>query len=182
MGELAVRHRTPALAPFSGVTGPASRLAALLCALALFGCGTMKAYDGPEKPESEVAVVLRYERHDYYPFSVWGILPVPVPTAKHHTIVMKVDETAVSGVIEQIVVAPGRHSVSIAYSQEIPICGYGGCIITHSSESSITFMAEAGHKYRIPAEQRDERTWIWVEDIKTGTVVAGEKPPATPSE
>ena len=100
-----------------------------------------------------------------------------MPTAKHHTIVMKVDETAVSGVFKQIAVAPGRHSVSIAYTQRSPICGYGGCIITHSSESSITFMAEAGHKYRIPAERMDERNWIWVEDVKSGKVVAGEKPP-----
>jgi len=28
-----------------------------------------------------------------------------------------------------------------------------------------------------PAERRGERNWIWVEDITSGKVIAGEKPP-----
>ena len=62
------------------------------------------------------------------------------------------------------------------------LCGsyYLGSVCMANYETrdlSIDFTAEAGHEYRIPAERRDERNWIWVEDITTGKVVAGEKPP-----
>ncbi len=45
------------------------------------------------------------------------------------------------------------------------------------SDLSIDFTVEAGHEYHIPVERRDERNWIWVEDVTSGKVVAGEKPP-----
>ncbi len=52
------------------------------------------------------------------------------------------------------------------------------CIANYETRNlSIDFTVEAGHEYRIPAERMDERNWIWVEDVKSGKVVAGEKPP-----
>ena len=57
--------------------------------------------------------------------------------------------------------------------------GLGPCLPLHDEtrDLSINFVAEAGHEYRIPAERRGERNWIWVEDVKSGKVVAGEMPP-----
>jgi len=52
------------------------------------------------------------------------------------------------------------------------------CVLNYETRDlSISFTAKAGHDYRIPAERRGEKNWIWVEDAKTGKVVAGEKPP-----
>ena len=50
-------------------------------------------------------------------------------------------------------------------------------VLDETHDLSINFVAEAGHEYRIPAERRGERNWIWVEDVTSGKVVAGEKPP-----
>ena len=33
-----------------------------------------------------------------------------------------------------------------------------------------------------PAERRRERNWIWVEDVTSGKVVTGEKPPDDKAE
>ena len=58
----------------------------------------------------------------------------------------------------------------------IPL-GPGVCFEDYQTRDlSIDFTAEAGHEYRIPAERRGERNWIWVEDVTSGKVVAGEMP------
>ena len=133
----------------------------------------MKAYEGPELPRSEIAVIDRWHEHG-------GVLELmgffPIPRGRHRTTIVKIDGKRPGGT--QFHILPGQHSASVIYSRlpDVTLCGWG-CISNYSSGLSIDFTAEAGHEYRIPVERRDERDWIWVEDITTGKVVAGEKPP-----
>ncbi len=161
----------------------------LVLALLSSGC-TMKAYEGPELAKSEIAVLDGFYRHGGI-LGLFGI--VPLPAYRHRTRINEIDGKRV--VMERnIHIRPGQHFARVRYSRlpKVALCGYFGCIEDYStSDLSIDFTAEAGREYRIPAERRDERNWIWVEDITTGKVVAGEKPlddkgegkpPAKPSE
>jgi len=41
---------------------------------------------------------------------------------------------------------------------------------------SLTFQAEAGWRYRVQVKDVGEIVFVWLEDEKTGSVVAGSKP------
>ena len=153
---------------------------ALVLALLSSGCA-IKAYEGPELPKSEIATI--------YPFvnsgAVLGLFfgVVPLPAIRHKTLVYEIDGKDVSyrGLVY---VLPGRHSVKVDYWRrpDTTMCIGSivgdACVLNYETRDlSISFTAKAGHDYRIPAERRGEKNWIWVEDAKTGKVVAGEKPP-----
>ena len=57
------------------------------------------------------------------------------------------------------------------------LCSGFGCFFTYEASLTVDSATEAGHEYSIQAERRGERDWIWVEDITSGKVVGGEKPP-----
>ncbi len=150
----------------------------LVLALLSSGC-TMKAYEGPKLPRSEIAVLDGMHQHG-------GVLAffyiVPFPNYKHQTEIIEIDgkQRSVGRVIH---VLPGKHTARVYYNRKpnVTLCaGYyviSGCIENYETRDlSIDFMVEAGHEYRIPAERRNERNWIWVEDVTSGKVVAGEKP------
>ncbi len=155
---------------------------ALLLALLSSGCATMKAYEGPELPRSEIAVLDVGHRHGGVLGLIYGI--VPVPAYRHRTYIYEIDGKK-KGLRREIHILPGQHTARVHYwrNPDVTFCvggyaGSDGCIANYETRDlSIDFTAEAGHEYRIPAERRDERNWIWVEDITTGKVVAGEKPP-----
>ena len=149
----------------------------LVIVLALLSSGcTIKAYEGPELPRSEIAVLDAGHVHG----RVLGLVAIiPIPAYKHKTSIAEIDGKT-KGPGTEIHVLPGQHSVRVFYQRfpDVALCGYFGCIANYStSDLSIDFTVEAGHEYRIPAERRGQRNWIWVEDVKSGKVVAGEKPP-----
>ena len=168
----------------------------LVLALLSSGCATTmkKAYEGPELPRSEIAVLVGKYR---YGGALTVALVVPLPRYRHETEIYEVDGKLVSGdstsVQHNIHVLPGQHSVKVIYTRlpDVEFCAptvLGAACYKKDDEFhdlSIDFTAKAGHEYRIPAERRGERNWIWVEDItesKTNgevvvEVVAGEKPP-----
>ncbi len=140
------------------------------------GC-TMKAYEGPELPRSEIAVIERRYGHG-------GVLQLmgfflPIPRDRHRTVIVKIDGKRPGGT--EFHILPGQHTAKVRYWR-YPDVYLWGIPNYRTRDLSIDFTAEAGHEYRIPAERRGERNWIWVEDITSGKVVAGEKPPATPPE
>jgi len=151
----------------------------------------MKAYEGPELPRSEIAVLHAGYRHGetvtLMGVGVLFVFPLPVIASvkKHQTLIVELDgkKTAFS----EAHILPGQHSAKVRYIRypDVAFC-FGGCFWDYQTRDlSIDFTAKAGHEYRIPAERRGERNWIWVEDItesKTNgevvvEVVAGEKPP-----
>ncbi len=150
----------------------------LMLALLVSGCGTMKAYEGPELPKSEIAVLHRVDSHGK---TLVLLLVVPLPGVKHQTVVAEIDGKNVN-LAARYHILPGNHTVSVSYTRFPDVCvgvGLGPCLPLHDEthDLSIDFVAEAGHEYRIPAERKGESNWIWVEDVKSVKVVAGEKPP-----
>ena len=191
------------------------------------GCA-IKAYEGPELPKSEIAVLHGSHSHG-------GVLLLqfifPSPGYKHVTRVAEIDglndldrrsvslcgevdinrrkecKRRVADTNKAFVKAfgvnrnpgaspshilPGSHTARVIYWRypDITLCPIGGftgpggqCFHNYTTwDLSIVFTAKAGHEYRIPAERRNGRDWIWVEDITIGKVVAGEKPPALSSK
>ncbi len=149
----------------------------LMLALLVSGCGTMKAYEGPELPKSEIAVLHRIDSHGK---TLVLLLVVPLPGVKHQTVVAEIDGKNVN-LAARYHILPGNHTVSVSYTRfpDVGLCVGLACfpVLDETHDLSINFVAEAGHEYRIPAERRGERNWIWVEDVTSGKVVAGEKPP-----
>jgi len=161
---------------------------ALVLALLSSGCAT-KAYEGPELPKSKIAILNTTYTHTNV-FAV--VFPVPAAGHKHATSVREIDTTEVR-LTRYIHILPGSHTAKVNYWRypAVKLCIFAiisiECVHNYfSRDLSIDFTAKAGHEYRIPAERRGERNWIWVEDItesKTNgkvvvEVVAGEKPPA----
>ena len=151
------------------------------CALLLSACA-MKAYRGPQLPKSEIAVV---HKKNWRGQSLGFLFMVPYPLYKHRASVYEINGRR--GLGSPIHIRPGRHTAKVRYekSPRVAFCGIyppiSGCVGSYTKRNlSIVFVAEAGHEYRIPAERRHKRTWIWVVDITSGKVVAGEKPPALP--
>ena len=146
----------------------------IVLALLLSACAA-QMYEGPERPNSEIAIIDSEHYHDWM-VMMMGILPVPV-VAKHYTKVLEIDGDHEIGY--RFHVLPGQHIADVQYVRKpyVALCSYSDCLGGYAAILSIGFTAEAGHEYRIPAERSDERNWIWVEDITTGKVVAGEKPP-----
>jgi len=158
-------------------------LPALVAAFALLlsGCA-MQAYKGPELPKSEIAVL---HKKVWRGQSLGLMFIVPYPIFKHRTHIYEINGQR--GLGSPIHILPGRHTARVHYqkSPEVALCGFyfavSGCIGSYTKRNlSIVFVAEAGHEYRIPVERREKRDWIWVEDMTSGMVVAGIKPPALP--
>jgi len=82
------------------------------------------------------------------------------------------------GPCHDLEILPGKHHISGVYRKELPLCGSVGCIVAHRAILSLTFSAEAGHEYRVLADDGSEGIdYIWVEDEVTGEIVAGGRPP-----
>jgi hypothetical protein len=131
------------------------------------GCGTMKAYDGPALPETELAFVVVSSRLDKTPFQY------------RDTVVESIDGKAVDSslVFEEIAVLPGLHTLTFEYQEWVePLVV--PALRTHAEDGAgpISFEAQAGHVYEVRSDRRDGRLWSWVVDISTGHAVGGEMP------
>ena len=172
----------------STLCGSNYRLLPLLALVVLLlPAGTTKMYAGPELPKAEIAVIDGIAQEGTSMLS--SVLIIPLPSGQHQTImefaswqhqtlIMEIDGEAVSEAFIQVL--PGLHRVKLFYTYrpEFTFCEeLGGCIGEEDYDLEIAFTAEAGHEYRIPAEWRGGRNWVWVEDKTTGAVVAGERPP-----
>ncbi len=148
-------------------------------ALLLLGCSTIqKVYEGPELTKSELSVIEKNYSHSWM-LGMFGVLPIPL-SIRHSTDVLEIDGHQSDGFkYGSYHVRTGQHTAKVRYVGHGPVdlCGQFGCLFQHQASLTINFTTEAGHEYRIPAERRGERDWIWVEDITSGKVIAGEKPP-----
>ena len=153
------------------------RRIAIAIALAFLSSGcAMKAYEGPERPKSEIAVLRQVHQQ-----SVVLTVPLTIPglLTKHVATIIEIDGKSVPGIAAEgatIHILPGRHSARVHYFRR-PGVSLFGFPNYETRDLSIEFSAKAGHEYRIPVERRGEKNWIWVEDATTGKLVAGKKPP-----
>ncbi|MBI4585863.1 MAG: hypothetical protein HY717_17780 [Planctomycetes bacterium] len=130
------------------------------------GCGTTRMYTGDPLPKSDVATI-----------KAGGLF-----RARVHIIGVDgyfIERSPLGFRDREVEVLPGEHTVRIllesAKSKRVEL------------GSSVTFNALAGHTYRAEADVtikgtnflglgEIQATWFWIEEDKTGTVVAGEQP------
>lgn len=99
--------------------------------LALQGCAAYQGYPGPERPESEIAILEGY----------WHYYVVSARIAKFD----KIDGMpiqATSGDVTRLTLAPGRHSIEVRFGSTI---GQVGVSVSCTLEADF----EKGHRYRI---------------------------------
>lgn len=123
---------------------------------------TQTSYEGERLAPSDVARVIGDIKW------VRGLF-----TREQRAIVTKVDEKGFwGGLIE---VLPGPHILSSVLETSIP--GYLGSFSRSVvANPSVTFTAEAGRSYFVPALKKENEVWIWVVDATTGETVAGKQP------
>ena len=122
--------------------------------LAAGACGTTRAYEGPELPRDQIAVIQ------------------PANGFDHGARVIRVDATALGLFDKAAEVAPGKHVVTLSIT--IPT-GSG----TSTAQGDVELDAKAGATYEahgsttgfIPMQH-----WYWIVDRSTQAIVAGKRP------
>ncbi|MCM2359144.1 MAG: hypothetical protein NDI77_13425 [Geobacteraceae bacterium] len=126
-----------------------------LLLVSMSACGTMRAYEGAELPQTQVAIIKGTE---------W---------LAYHVKPMLIDGNPTYLMKNKVVVLPGRHVVTVDYYWT---AGMGFVTAT----GSVEFTAEAGHEYQIKAKSKlgfsGRKVQFWIEDIATGAVVGGQRP------
>jgi len=149
----------------------------------LVGCSSIETHEDTEILKSDISFIDSVSIHNHGRTVGLGFfVPFPLPTPISHIAkVITVDgiRTGTSFFQNEIRVRPGKHTVKVEYRNYIShLSGH----TKYTDILTIIFTTEAGHTYRIPAEGWNGRYWIWAEDITTGEIVAGEKPPESISE
>jgi hypothetical protein len=122
---------------------------ALLSALLVSGCGgIVQTYEGPKKSSHEIAI-LKTNVGELTFDTAW---------------VDQVDDKTLVRAYTELEVAPGRHSLRVQLSSGII-----------KANTSISFEAKAGRTYRVKGIIRRNGPIAWIEDDRTGEVIAGEK-------
>ena len=134
------------------------------------GCGTMKAYEGPDLPREEIAVVSAgglFYRNYVFGGSSLQLTRVDGKRAESIRAVRP----------KSVKVLPGPHRFGVTYR-------YGhifspSCALGCDTTTVISFDTEAGHEYRIEAEYAGSfysgPLHVWAVDKTTGKVVARVK-------
>ncbi len=154
-------------------------LLAVLLGMPLWGCGAVDGYEETALKKTEISQIDRRHSHS------WALARIPghsTRSFRHDSFVEEVDGK--QGIGQRYDVPPGQHTAKVRYRRHAPVglCNQFSCFDSHVADLTIEFATEAGHEYRIPAERRYGRDWIWVENITSGKVVAGETPHRPTSE
>ena len=124
----------------------------------LSSCASTKQYDGPDRPDHELATLTYSEISD-----------VKVVTINEN------GNTALGlgmggGFLKQFKLLPGEHSVTAAFNPQINSSG----IRCDLSFAAVTFKAEANTLYEIQYKVRAREWDVWVEDV-TNSKMANQK-------
>lgn len=131
----------------------------------MWGCASPppNEYVQPDQPEEELAVL-------DWGGSVWGGSRAPGVTA------IDGRPVAMQLVGSETKITPGSHTIEYSYS----IYRGSFAIPSHAYVNrTLTFTAEAGHRYRLYTDCAglgSSACWSWIEDRSTETVVAGTLP------
>jgi hypothetical protein len=110
----------------------AAAMFVLVCAASLAACATFRAYDGPERPASEVAIVHGDAK-----------LRANMPLA---LVIRAVDDKPVDLRYSSVAVGPGHHSLIV----DCQVGGASGATTRHHVEVD----AGGGESYRLQAEMQ----------------------------
>lgn len=127
----------------------------------------MKAYDGPELPRHQIAIISY--RYNWVPWR--GQVYVEAVDGKQTKLPW-------SG---NVAVKPGQHKVQIhvGYSNPLWIGGTNVAVLSSRGASMVLqFEAEAGHTYVVRETNTyfPNKEWVWIQNLATWKVVAGERP------
>ena len=114
----------------------------------------MRAYDGPELPPDQVAVVK----------TTGGLTDMAR--------IADIDGRTGRGNVDTAEILPGPHSITIRISSGSGFIGDP----QKFGDKTLLFTATAGHSYLIEGTIEDDTSYAWIVDEATNAVVAGEKP------
>lgn len=129
-------------------------------------CGSTQTYPGERLPQARVARinVLTTHRHFLYNLNI---------------IVKAVDGVNIGKADMTYEVLPGEHTLYVICQSWYHVLAapvMASKQFTVVPGNFLTFRAEAGRRYTMNGEDIDEVFYIWLEDVETGSVVAGRKP------
>jgi hypothetical protein len=143
----------------------------MLCTLAVLmvltaSCGTTQTYPGERLPRDRVARIDRSAMHQHFLYNL-------------NINVAAVDGVNATSTQTTYEVLPGEHTLYVTFYSSYhilaaPVMASKQFVVVPGK--FLTFRAEAGRKYKMNGEDIDEVFYIWLEDVETGTVVAGRKP------
>jgi hypothetical protein len=157
-------------------------LSALVSACAIVPLDPIKVYLGPDLPESEISIIQPISR---YAHGFWA--------SRHDTTyvnvthVDRVPRTSKDDPNGPFHVRPGQHQVRAVIHRGEGSSGLYWNLVP-DIDRTIIFPTEAGKKYLIRARRINDVSccpfsaklldvWVWVVDLNTGEVIAGETPP-----
>lgn len=120
-------------------------------AISLASCGTMQTYEGPQLPSESTAII---QSNFSNPFNF--------------SVVREIDGTELGADQINAEVLPGKHTLKINVNTRAGLRNYMGSKTT-------TLLANAGHTYKVHGVIKKGETWVWMTDVNTDQVVAGEK-------
>lgn len=150
--------------------------------LSLFGCGTTQGYDGPEKPLSELAIIVgaRHGGTNYFSRDARWIAFTQVDE--------KTVGNAFMGYPENVNLIPGKHTIKVIMLEKYP-AGMTSLPGTNSAMAeagairwpSASFVLDTSPSKRYVVKfigsSAEKIPFIaWIEDENSGIVVAGSKP------
>ena len=131
-----------------------SVLIAFVLATAICACGTMKAYEGPKRPQGQIALIKSNHMQGFMA----------------STEVREIDGKSLSSDEDRVEVLPEMHNVGIQI-----ITGLGTSYVDFK-EITLTIDAKAGHVYQVNGVMKGGLPYAWIIDMDNGEIVSGQKP------
>lgn len=133
-------------------------------------CAPKQTYTGERLPPEQVARIQQYTNkiHLYYTRTLY---------------VTSVDGLRPSFLQADYEVLPGQHvlAVKVSWQTTLLAAPFVAAQNWRVNTNSLTFEAEAGHRYRLNGEEGPNKIYyVWLEDADTGSIVAGTRPGANP--
>jgi len=135
----------------------------LLLVAILAACSPLRAYSGPQRPDTEIATV----ENDFAIYGFWG----------WSIRVVQVDGVDVGELDSGVELLPGEHTIAFTYFSDT-----AGMVMRGRHPCFVTFEAVAGRRYEVSGEgSMFDTSWRgWIEDLSTGARLGCAHAPAKP--
>jgi hypothetical protein len=137
------------------------------CALKLPDDFALKAYDGPEQPREQIAVIKTRFMEDYY-----GVAATQTSIAAIDFINLT-DRWGASQGVHATKLLPGQYEIHLRRYSGMGCAGPSNL----TGRQGVSLNALPGQTYIATSDYVQGKTYFWIEDQATGKIVAGEKPP-----
>ena len=128
-------------------------LLVFIVTITVCGCGTMQAYEGPKRPQNEIAVIKSNHLQSFIETAYVGEL----------------DGKDLSSIEDNVEVLPGEYTIKIYVTR-----GLGAQPLI--SSKTLILKTQPGHTYRVNGAIRNDVTYAWIIDENDGRIVSGKMP------